>query len=148
VHFLASSKRERRQAWPRPVCRGGTWGREPDAARAKQPAAERALVSQPEPIDRREMGKAVKYSGLVFAGILIGCAAATVAPPLSSRAQPAQGQWACFRIDEFPDIEEASEWKPARNMAMSLGRVAPHTPPGTIFNAYWNEKNSITCVKY
>lgn len=84
---------------------------------------------------------------MCFVGIVVGCAAATVAPIMVGKAQAA-GQWRCFATDELGEPEEAASWGGAVKATDGLNAVAQHTPAGTVLNLQWNAKTSVTCVKY
>jgi hypothetical protein len=69
---------------------------------------------------------------LVLGGMILGCGATAVAPIAKGWAQAPAGRWACYVVDQFPDLEEARSWEGAANITAGLNRVAPNTPAGTV----------------
>jgi hypothetical protein len=94
------------------------------------------------------MKKTARNVALVLGGLIVGCGAATVAPVrLGSAVQ--NGAWRCFVIDRFPDVQDAADWKGARNMTDGMNQVATNAAAGTVISAYWNSgTSSVVCVKY
>ncbi len=67
---------------------------------------------------------------LVLAGILVGCGAgATVAV---SWAGPTAGQWQCYRVSEFPDLQEGAISGNASEVSAGLNKAAPDAPIGSV----------------
>ena len=86
---------------------------------------------------------------LVLGGIVIGCAAAAVAPTATSWAQP-QGKWGCFVVDRFPDVQAAHSWEGATNITQGLNQVAAHVPSGATLSLTPKSGGypSVACIKY
>jgi hypothetical protein len=84
-------------------------------------------------------------AGLCLVGIVLGCAAASVAPTNSARA--GGPGWSCYATDQLDEPESAAQWRGAVTVSSGLNAVAQHTPPGTVVNLQWNAETSVTCVK-
>lgn len=89
---------------------------------------------------------------LVLGGMILGCGATAVSPIARSWAQQPAGRWACYVVDQFPDVEGARSWDGAANITAGLNRVAPNVAAGTIIAVTPKSHNtgsypSVTCVK-
>lgn len=52
-------------------------------------------------------------------------------------AQAEAGLWGCFVVDRLPDVQEAMDWKGAKNAAEGLNKVAATSPSGTILTVQY-----------
>lgn len=83
----------------------------------------------------------------------MGCGAAAIAPMAVTWAQPPPGQWQCFAVEGFPDIQKARAADNAANIGTGLNQVAAHVPAGTVlavtpYGSGSGSYASVACVKY
>lgn len=92
-------------------------------------------------------------TALVLVGIGAGCGAATVAaggatPP--ANAQAVDGRWTCAVVDRLPDVDGATNWDGAQDIAAGLNAMAAHVEKGEILSISPSNGptySDVVCVK-
>ena len=71
------------------------------------------------------MKSSIKNVVLVGLGLAVGCAAAAVKPTSVgvATAQATAGKWQCYRVHDFPDVQEAA--KEGKDYTASMNKIAP-----------------------
>lgn len=91
------------------------------------------------------MQSKLKNAGLCLAGIVLGCAGASMRPTTIAHAE--DPGWRCYATDMLEDPADAAAWRGAEAATKGLNQVAQRTPSGTVVNLQWNQATSVTCVK-
>ena len=99
--------------------------------------------------------KSIHAISLVLIGIIVGCGAAAVAPTAASWAETepsSGGDWACYVVDRFPDVDEAQSWDAAMDISEGLNQVARRVASGTALplipkGGMGESYPSVVCIK-
>ena len=88
-----------------------------------------------------------KSTALILTGIVIGCGA-SLAHNATVSVASAAGQWRCYAVDRFPNVQRAMTWGGAEDTAEGMNHTAQHSPTGTVVTFSWGPSTPVLCVKY